>query len=181
MSNIQTSQRYKQFMSSIATLKSIRSLEQDNFYRPLLDVNNSDNCGQYAYVWQNPVYQGKFIENKEWDRNLQSILVLFHTSTLMPNTRADHEFKKKLIGNDYVIIVYNESEHPFDMKTLKVSLIGLSSKTSTDFELIQTGVCRYMIEVCPQINSNYTRIRLIRRNHVSASSTFQNIISFVFS
>ena len=55
-------------MSSIATLKSIRSLEQDNFYRPLLDVNNSDNCGQYAYVWQNPVYQGKLIRNEEWNR-----------------------------------------------------------------------------------------------------------------
>lgn len=38
----------------------------------------------------------------------------------MPNTRADHEFKKKLIGNDYVIIVYNENDHSFDMKTLKV-------------------------------------------------------------
>lgn len=34
--------------------------------------------------------------------------------------RADHEFKKKLIGNDYVIIVYNESDYAFDMKTLKV-------------------------------------------------------------
>ncbi|CAF0748109.1 unnamed protein product [Adineta ricciae] len=145
LSNIQTSQRYKQFMSSIATLKSIRSLEQDNFYRPLLDVNNSDNCGQYAYVWQNPVYQ-----------------VLFHTSTLMPNTRADHEFKKKLIGNDCVIIVYNESEHPFDMKTLK------------------TGVCRYMIEVCPQINSNYTRIRLIRRNH-SSTSHDSSVVDFMSS
>jgi len=37
----------------------------------------------------------------------------------MPNTRSDHEFKKKLIGNDYVIIVYNENDY-FDMKTLKV-------------------------------------------------------------
>ncbi len=46
--------------------------------------------------------------------------MLFHTSTMMPNTRSDHEFKKKLIGNDYVIIVYNESDYSFDMKTLKV-------------------------------------------------------------
>ena len=50
------------------------------------------------------------------------VLVLFHTSTMMPNTRADHEFKKKLIGNDYVIIVYNDSDHPFDMKTFKVRI-----------------------------------------------------------
>ena len=42
------------------------------------------------------------------------IIVLFHTSTMMPNTRIDHEFKKKLIGNDYVIIVYNENDYSFD-------------------------------------------------------------------
>ena len=46
--------------------------------------------------------------------------VLFHASTMMPNTRPDHEFKKKLIGNDYVIIVYNENDYSFEMKTLKV-------------------------------------------------------------
>ena len=44
----------------------------------------------------------------------------------MPNTRSDHEFKKKLIGNDFVIIVYNESDYAFDMKTLKVGQILLA-------------------------------------------------------
>ncbi len=62
LSNIQTSKRYKQFMLSIAKLKSIKDLQQENFYCPLLDANNSDNCGQYTYVWQNSIYQGK---NKE--------------------------------------------------------------------------------------------------------------------
>ncbi|CAF1507256.1 unnamed protein product [Adineta steineri] len=136
LSNIQTSKRYKQFMLSIAIIKSIKDLEQDNFYRPLLDPNNSDNCGQYAYIWQNSIYQ-----------------VLFHTSTMMPNTRSDHEFKKKLIGNNYVIIIYNESDYSFDMKILK------------------SGVCQYIIEVCPQINSNYTRVLLKRRIN---SNTTQN-------
>jgi hypothetical protein len=49
-------------MLSIAKLKSIKDLQQENFYCPLLDANNSDNCGQYTYVWQNSIYQGK---NKE--------------------------------------------------------------------------------------------------------------------
>lgn len=40
----------------------------------------------------------------------------------MPNTRPDHEFKKKLIGNDYVIIVYNESDYQFEMHTFKVRI-----------------------------------------------------------
>ena len=59
LSNIQTSNRYRQFMSSLAKLKSIKDLQQENFYCPLLDANNPDNCGQYAYVWQNSVYQGR--------------------------------------------------------------------------------------------------------------------------
>lgn len=58
--------------------------------------------------------------------SLIEFLVLFHTSTLLPNTRLDHEFKKKLIGNDYVIIVYNENDQPFDMKTLKVSYLFIA-------------------------------------------------------
>ncbi|CAM4896178.1 unnamed protein product [Rotaria socialis] len=136
LSNIQTSQRYKQFMLSIAKLKSIQDLQQENFYCPLLDANNADNCGQYAYIWQNSIYQ-----------------VLFHTSSMMPNTRWDHEFKKKLIGNDYVIISYNESDYPFEMQTIK------------------SGVCQYAIEVCPQKNSNYTRVRLKRR---TPTTTTQN-------
>jgi hypothetical protein len=50
-------------MLSIAKLKSIKDLQYENFYCPLLDANNPDNCGQYAYVWQNSIYQGK--KNKE--------------------------------------------------------------------------------------------------------------------
>jgi len=46
-------------MLSIAKLKSIKDLQQENFYCPLLDANNPDKCGQYAYTWQNSIYQGK--------------------------------------------------------------------------------------------------------------------------
>jgi hypothetical protein len=51
-------------MLSIAKLKSIKDLQQENFYCPLLDANNPDNCGQYAYIWQNSIYQGKEIKIK---------------------------------------------------------------------------------------------------------------------
>lgn len=59
LSNIQTSERYDKFMSSLATLKSIKKLQEENFYCPLLDANNPENCGQYAYIWKNSIYQGK--------------------------------------------------------------------------------------------------------------------------
>jgi hypothetical protein len=54
-------------MLSIAKLKSIKDLQQENFYCPLLDANNPDNCGQYAYIWQNSIYQGKEIKKKIFD------------------------------------------------------------------------------------------------------------------
>lgn len=68
LSNIQTSTRYRQFMSSLANFKSIKVLQGENFYCPLLDANNPDNCGQYAYVWQNSVYQGKETGPRKWKR-----------------------------------------------------------------------------------------------------------------
>jgi hypothetical protein len=65
LSNIRTSKRYKAFMLAIAELKSVKDLERENFYRPLLDASNPDRCGQYAYIWQNSIYQGK--RNEEGD------------------------------------------------------------------------------------------------------------------
>jgi hypothetical protein len=53
-------------MLSIAKLKSIKDLQQENFYCPLLDANNSDNCGQYTYVWQNSIYQGNKTKKLRW-------------------------------------------------------------------------------------------------------------------
>jgi len=61
-------------MLSIAKLKSIKDLEQQNFYRPLLDANNPDNCGQYAYIWQNSIYQGKEDIKKDYFKFVFSII-----------------------------------------------------------------------------------------------------------
>jgi len=141
LSNIRTSTRYQRFMSRLATLRSIKDLQEENFYAPLLDANNPDKCGQYAYVWQNSVYQ-----------------VLFHAASMIPNTRPDHEFKKKLIGNDYVIIAFNESHQTFDVKTMK------------------TGVCQYVIEVCPQNDSNYTRVRLRRKTSSNSTNDQEKLL-----
>lgn len=108
-------------MQRLATLRSIKDLQEENFYCPLLDAKAPDKCGQYAYVWQNSVYQGKRIgSNPRSERIVRLFSVLFHAASMMPNTRTDHEFKKKSIGNDYVIIIYNESDQAFDMKMMKV-------------------------------------------------------------
>jgi hypothetical protein len=50
--------------------------------------------------------------------------VIFHTATLMPNKPSDPNgnSKKLHIGNDYVTIVYNNSEEDYEMSTIKVIL-----------------------------------------------------------
>lgn len=75
-------------MLAMATLKSIRGLQKENFYCPLLDASNPDNCGQYAYVWQNSIYQGKRIRST-WTKLDTS--VCRHCSTLSCiNNDAQH-------------------------------------------------------------------------------------------
>ncbi|WVR05694.1 hypothetical protein IAU60_002718 [Kwoniella sp. DSM 27419] len=65
-----------------------------------------DADGEYAYAW--------------WDDLQQTI---FHTSTMMPNAPNDPTYsrKKRLIGNDYVKIVYNDSGRDFVFDTIKTA------------------------------------------------------------
>lgn len=50
------------------------------------------------------------------------LLVVFHVATLMPNREGDPQFtnKKLHIGNDYVHIVYNDSNQAYALDTLSV-------------------------------------------------------------
>jgi hypothetical protein len=77
LSNIRTSTRYQRFMSRLATLRSIKDLQEENFYAPLLDANNPDKCGQYAYVWQNSVYQGEKKNTSKINLNEQRFSFIF--------------------------------------------------------------------------------------------------------
>jgi predicted acetyltransferase len=79
-------------------------------------------------------YRRNQVQQETCKFNFVLFQVLFHASTMMPNTRADHEFKKKRIGNDYVIIVYNESDYSLDMKTLKVCQAYRLSRSFEQYE-----------------------------------------------
>jgi len=50
--------------------------------------------------------------------------VTFHVATLMPTKETDPSCngKKLHIGNDYVIIVYNESGEEYNIQTVKVRI-----------------------------------------------------------
>lgn len=51
------------------------------------------------------------------------LLVMYHVATLMPLKESDPNCneKKRHIGNDFVTIVYNESEEEYKIGTIKVS------------------------------------------------------------
>jgi hypothetical protein len=98
LSNSDGSPLYLDFMSGLGRI--IRLKGQVDIYTGGLDREN-DNDGAYAYAW--------------WDDLAQMI---FEAPTLMP-VRADNTAKKRLIGNDYVKIVYNESGQDFRFDTIK--------------------------------------------------------------
>jgi len=61
--------------------------------------------GEYALFWEDQVQ-----------------IVAFHVVTMMPNRENDVNcnLKKRHIGNDYVHIVFNDSDSPYDLNTIKV-------------------------------------------------------------
>lgn len=100
LANRHGSSAYMRFLSGLGDLVPLRG--QQDVYTGGLD-RQSDEHGKYAYVWT--------------DSNLQ---VVYHTSTMMPNRETDPSCasKKALIGNDWVHIVFNESNKPYRFGTI---------------------------------------------------------------
>ena len=53
---------------------------------------------------------------------LFSLLAIFHIATLMPDREGDKSCcnKKRHIGNDFVVVVYNDSGEEYKLGTIKV-------------------------------------------------------------
>ncbi|XP_033124579.1 tuberin-like [Anneissia japonica] len=102
LSNVYGSSRYVDFLRGLGTLISLTNVNPSEVYTGGLDHSGSD--GKFAYSWQDDMMQ-----------------VIFHVATLMPNKESDpHCNGKKLhIGNDYVTIVYNQSEQDYRLGTIK--------------------------------------------------------------
>ncbi|WVW80324.1 hypothetical protein I302_102303 [Kwoniella bestiolae CBS 10118] len=100
LGNIDGSSLYLDFLSGLGRLIRLKG-QVDVFVGGLNREDDSD--GEYAYAW--------------WDDLTQTI---FHTTTMMPNSPNDPTFarKKRLIGNDYVKIIYNDSGKDFKFDTI---------------------------------------------------------------
>lgn len=87
----------------LGTLIKLSDADPQQVFLGGLEQNGAD--GNFAYVWQDDV-----------------VRVMFHVATLFPNKPSDLHFtnKKRHIGNDNIVIVYNESGEDYDINTIKV-------------------------------------------------------------
>lgn len=95
------SMRYMNFIQNLGELVSLKTARDVNLF---VDMETDGRDGNFTYVWQDDIIQ-----------------VTFHIATLMPNKDHDPNCneKKKNIGNDFVLIVYNESGEPYNINTIK--------------------------------------------------------------
>ncbi|CAO1630836.1 unnamed protein product [Sympodiomycopsis kandeliae] len=100
LGNLHGSPAFAQFLSGLGDLITLKN--QEDLYTGGLD-RETDLHGKYAYAWSDDISQ-----------------IVFHTATMMPNRAEDanHAFKKALIGNDWVHIVFNESGDEYVFGTL---------------------------------------------------------------
>ncbi|XP_032669228.1 tuberin [Odontomachus brunneus] len=101
LANQHGSLRYTEFLKRLGTLIRLRDVDE-NVFLGGLDRNGEN--GDFAYIWQDDVTQ-----------------VAFHVATLMPTKVSDPQCtsKKQHIGNNYVTLVYNESDEPYNIQTVK--------------------------------------------------------------
>lgn len=94
--------RYTQFLKNLGTLVSLKDAKEHNLF---VNMDSTGKDGNFTYIWQDDIVQ-----------------VTFHVATLMPNKEQDPlcNEKKKHIGNDYVTIVYKESNEEYNLNTIKV-------------------------------------------------------------
>ncbi|XP_061175149.1 tuberin-like isoform X1 [Saccostrea echinata] len=102
LSNQYGSERYAAFVQGLGQLLRLSDCNPDRVYIGGLDCQGKD--GQFAYGWQD-----------------ESMHVIFHVATLMPNRESDPNCnaKKLHIGNDYVTIVYNDSNDDYKIGVIK--------------------------------------------------------------
>ncbi|RXK34890.1 hypothetical protein M231_07854 [Tremella mesenterica] len=102
LSNIDGSPLYLDFLQGLGRILRLKG--QVDVSVGGLDTED-DSDGEYAYAW--------------WDDLTQTV---YHTVTMMPNLETSTQNnKKRLIGNDFVKIVYNDSGGIFAFDTIKTA------------------------------------------------------------
>ncbi|KAL2087013.1 hypothetical protein ACEWY4_018072 [Coilia grayii] len=102
LSNEYGSNRYAQFLTGLGKLIHLKDCDPDQIFLGGLDQYGDD--GEFTYCWHDDIMQA-----------------IFHIATLMPNRESDKGCcnKKRHIGNDFVVVVYNDSSEEYKLGTIK--------------------------------------------------------------
>ncbi|XP_028977756.1 tuberin isoform X2 [Esox lucius] len=102
LSNEYGSNRYAGFLTGLGKLIHLKDCDPDQIFLGGLDQYGDD--GEFTYCWHDDIMQA-----------------IFHIATLMPNKDSDKGCcnKKRHIGNDFVMVVYNDSGEEYKLGTIK--------------------------------------------------------------
>ncbi|XP_068606773.1 tuberin isoform X2 [Brachionichthys hirsutus] len=102
LSNEYGSNRYAAFLTGLGKLIHLKDCDPDQIFLGGLDQYGDD--GEFTYCWHDDIMQA-----------------IFHIATLMPNRESDKGCcnKKRHIGNDFVVVVYNDSGEEYKLGTIK--------------------------------------------------------------
>uniref|UniRef100_A0A669BQ11 Tuberin n=1 Tax=Oreochromis niloticus TaxID=8128 RepID=A0A669BQ11_ORENI len=102
LSNEYGSNRYASFLTGLGKLIHLKDCDPDQIFLGGLDQYGDD--GEFTYCWHDDIMQA-----------------IFHIATLMPNRESDKGCcnKKRHIGNDFVMVVYNDSGEEYKLGTIK--------------------------------------------------------------
>uniref|UniRef100_A0A3Q1FIH0 Tuberin n=1 Tax=Acanthochromis polyacanthus TaxID=80966 RepID=A0A3Q1FIH0_9TELE len=102
LSNEYGSNRYATLLTGLGKLIHLKDCDPDQIFLGGLDQYGDD--GEFTYCWHDDIMQA-----------------IFHIATLMPNRESDKGCcnKKRHIGNDFVMVVYNDSGEDYKLGTIK--------------------------------------------------------------
>ncbi|XP_061888492.1 tuberin isoform X2 [Entelurus aequoreus] len=102
LSNEYGSNRYASFLTGLGKLIHLKECDPDQIFLGGLDQYGDD--GEFTYCWHDDIMQA-----------------IFHIATLMPNRESDKGCcnKKRHIGNDFVMVVYNDCGEDYKLGTIK--------------------------------------------------------------
>lgn len=131
LSNEYGSNRYAAFLTGLGKLIHLKDCDPDQIFLGGLDQYGDD--GEFTYCWHDDIMQGERepsrLRSPCFSTSVMSELVsaaIFHIATLMPNRESDKGCcnKKRHIGNDFVIVVYNDSGEEYKLGTIKVHIFS---------------------------------------------------------
>uniref|UniRef100_A0A671KGG5 Tuberin-like n=1 Tax=Sinocyclocheilus anshuiensis TaxID=1608454 RepID=A0A671KGG5_9TELE len=105
--NLYGSNRYAQFLTGLGKLIHLKDCDPDQIFLGGLDQYGDD--GEFTYCWHDDIMQA-----------------IFHIATLMPNRESDKGCcnKKRHIGNDFVVVVYNDSGEEVPIHLISVAIVS---------------------------------------------------------